>query len=238
MLLLSVVAVMGMVTEDGRMFVGGYGMAGHAEVACLGWVGIIFTVGGLIGISDNHSGWVNPLVTYSYVYAALRVVLVALDLREFGECPNLGLAGTHVSSADSTYNPALAAVALAGTCNQVEGRYLACTVVVVAGTLYGASILRTWCVFVTEYPTFGISPDESLAFARYLQKMSDQEEDDEAQKNVAQLGFSDDEQDPEEGGAVMLGDDDDDDDDDDDGGPAEESNRPQFQPSPYQEAVY
>mmetsp|Transcript_6506 Transcript_6506/g.15882 ORF Transcript_6506/g.15882 Transcript_6506/m.15882 type:complete len:259 (+) Transcript_6506:92-868(+) len=230
MLILSGIAVLGLVTEDGRVLVGGYGLAGHSEVALLGMTGVVFSIGGLIGVSDNYGSWVKPLCYYSFVYAALRVVLVALDLRQFRECADMGLAGNYISSVDNLagYNPALSAVALAGRCHATEGHYLGCTIGVVAFALYGAATGMRWCAFVTRFPSYPISPDESLAFARYLQKQADNEEEEVTKRDAEHCEFSDDDQDPEEGGAVMLGDPGDDDDDD---GDVEES-RQQFQPAP------
>mmetsp|Transcript_44583 Transcript_44583/g.81399 ORF Transcript_44583/g.81399 Transcript_44583/m.81399 type:complete len:263 (-) Transcript_44583:20-808(-) len=232
MLILSGTAVLGLFTEDGRVLVGGYGTAGHSEVALLGIIGVIFSIGGLIGVSDNYGSWVYPLCYYSFVYAMLRVILVALDLRQFRECTDMGLAGTHISSVDdlSGYNPALSAVALDGRCHATEGHYLGCTIGVVAFTLYGAATTMRWCAFVTRFPSYPISPDESLAFARYLQKQADIEEEEISKQDADHCEFSDDDQDPEEGGAVMLGDPDDEDDDGADGGG---ESRPQFQPAPY-----
>mmetsp|Transcript_81795 Transcript_81795/g.243982 ORF Transcript_81795/g.243982 Transcript_81795/m.243982 type:complete len:226 (-) Transcript_81795:130-807(-) len=168
MLLLSLAAALSLVTEDFRTMVGGYSLVLRTLVSVLGGIGTFFSVGAIIGINDNCSGWVRPFLYYVLVRVVVVLVFFVIDWRELQGCEHYTISGGKFTSVDGgRYNPAIETVALADMCSQARTAHAIYTALDVLIALYGAYTVHHWCHMVDVAPTYRIALDETRPLRIY-----------------------------------------------------------------------
>jgi len=164
---LSLCAVASIITEDVRVLVGGYSLSARSSASALGAIGVIFSIGALIGVGDNTSRWVRPFAVFLLLRIIVVLVIFATDWEVLSGCERFTLNGKEFSSMIGRYNPAIETVALSNTCHQARSKYLIRTALEVIFGLYGAIISFRWCHLVDAVPTYQISLDENRPLRMY-----------------------------------------------------------------------
>lgn len=162
-LFLSVCAVLGLVTEDTRILVGGYSAPWSKWFTDVcGVLGIVFSLMGLIGLSDNHPYWVRLFAYYATFRVVLRIYSVWADYGIIHDCETFGL-----SSVTSQYNAAMETVVLHGRCSTTRLYYAIISALDIFFSLYGIWNTFFWCRIVETSPMYHIALDDTKPLRIY-----------------------------------------------------------------------
>mmetsp|Transcript_111732 Transcript_111732/g.216445 ORF Transcript_111732/g.216445 Transcript_111732/m.216445 type:complete len:223 (+) Transcript_111732:132-800(+) len=163
----SLCAVASLITEDVRFLAGGYSLSAHNSASALGAIGVVISIGALVGIGDNTSRWVRPFAVFLLLRIIAVLVIFAMDWEVLSGCERFTINGKEFSSMIGRYNPAIETVALSNTCQQARSKYVIRTVLEVILGLYGTIISFRWCHVVDTVPTYQISLDENRPLRMY-----------------------------------------------------------------------
>jgi len=164
---LSLCAVASIITEDVRFLVGGYSLSARNSASTLGAIGVLLSIGALIGVGDNTSRWVRPFAVFLLLRIIAVLVIFAMDWEVLGGCERFTLNGKEFSSMTGRYNPAIESVALSNTCRQARSKYLMRTALELVLGIYGVIITFRWCHVVDTVPTYQICLDENRPLRMY-----------------------------------------------------------------------
>lgn len=163
MLTLSLMAVASMVTEDYRLFVGGFTHGTGIVVTTMGALGVVFSFCALIGVYDNSSGWVRAFSRFAFLRALVVGIVLTLDLTALKQCDEYAAGGSKFSSLSAHYNTALETVALSGACASAQSLYLTLAIVNIILSLIGAYNTTRWCQIMDNWPAYMITLDDKLS---------------------------------------------------------------------------
>jgi hypothetical protein len=158
-LILSVFACLSLVTEDFRIYIGGYTYWNRALVVSFGFVNLLFALGALLQITENCTYWVRRFAAFLVLRAAVEAIVLALDWRVLRVCERLTMGvGELASHGDGEYyNGALAAVVITGQCAATRQEYLFWALLDIVVSLAGAYHINRWCHLTDDHPCFTIS---------------------------------------------------------------------------------
>lgn len=162
LLLLSVCAVLGIVTEDTRVLVGGYTYWSNITVDVLGCLGIVICSMGIIGVNDNHTRWVRWFANFALLRVIARLFVLWADWNTLNTCEKFG-----ISSLSAHYNAAMETVVLQGRCPTTRPLYLVISVVDILVSLHGLYNAYFWCYIVEHGPMYHISIDDTKPLRIY-----------------------------------------------------------------------
>lgn len=148
-LLLSIAADLTCVTEDTRIFVGGYNLEAHIAVLMIGIVGTMASIGGLIGLHEGRISAINTFSIFMFCRAAAVAIIMWLDEQILVQCERYSFTGDLVTSSSGTYNQAIATVALDGLCKPTRAYHFVLAIVDILVTLWGAASSYRWA-YVSE----------------------------------------------------------------------------------------
>lgn len=161
-LFLSFCAVAGLVTEDTRILVGGYTYWSNVTVDIFGCLGVVFGLMCLVGVTDNHTRWVNWFANFASIRLLALFFVFWADFNELRGCEKFGL-----SSMTSHYNPAMEMVVLQGRCPATRSYYVLITVLDILVSVYGLWNTYYWCYVVDNSPMYHISIDDTKPLRIY-----------------------------------------------------------------------
>jgi len=162
LLFLSFCAVAGLITEDTRILVGGYTYWSGIWVDIFGCLGVIFSLMGLVGVTDNHTRWVNAFANFACVRTFAYIFIAMSDFSALEGCEKFGL-----SSMTSHYNPAMEMVRLQGHCSSTRSWYLTIAIAEIVISLYLIWTTYSWCYYMDNNPMYHISIDDSKPLRIY-----------------------------------------------------------------------
>merc|ERR1719235_3030183 len=160
--------MVGPVSEDTRILVGGYGPTERLAVGCLGAVTLVASACCLLGISDNHSSWIRNFGYISMFRIVAIICLFVLDWRLLGGCTRLGPQGDQFTSiSDGEFNVALGMVAANGRCEWTRTMYSALVVMNLIISTFGTLHVFHFCSLVDTCPTYQIAISEAVPISIY-----------------------------------------------------------------------
>jgi hypothetical protein len=161
-LFLSICAVVGVVSEDTRVLVGGYTHWTRISVDILGCLGVVFSLLSIVGIHDNHPRWVKLFLYYAIVRVIARAFIFWSDVDMLETCETLGL-----TSLNGYYNPAMEAAKLTHRCQSTTWLYCFVSISDILISLYAIYNAWKWCSYVENTPMYHISIDDSKPLRIY-----------------------------------------------------------------------
>jgi len=167
-MVLSAMAFAGLVTEDTRLFVGGYTYNCRIAVAFLGVVCFFSSLCCLVGISDNAAPWVRSFCHVAGLRLLALAVIFFVDYRALQECEDYSPNGNKISSVhEDAYNVALSTLALSGKCRSTRELYIVLMILDLILSLYGYFMLQRFAYLVETCPTFLIHINETKPIHMY-----------------------------------------------------------------------
>lgn len=165
----SLGALATLVTEDVRELVGGYGFLSNLAILALGLLGVSFSLVGVVGCSDNTSGWVRAFAHFVVcIKLPVGLVITITDLTVMQSCERLSaFGGAYTSLSGNYYNVALESAALAGNCGFSRRVYAVVSLISLIVCLYGARATYLWCDLVDHDPRYQIALDEARPLRIY-----------------------------------------------------------------------
>lgn len=149
----------GLVTEDTRVFVGGYTNYSRASVALLGLVGIFLSYLGFVGVYDSAPPYIKSFIWYSVVRLVSIIVLFLWDHRTLWDCEDSALT-MYMSTRSEGYNYAVDVLSVAGACGRTRRIYTELFLVDLALSAYGTFITYNFWVVSETCPIYLIHIEE------------------------------------------------------------------------------
>lgn len=159
---LSLCAVVGLVTEDTRVLVGGYTYWTNITVDILGVLGVVMCLMGIIGVNDNHTRWVRWFANFAALRVVLRCFVLYFDYDTLLGCEKFG-----ISSLSAHYNAAMETVVLQGRCPTTRPLYLVISIVDILVSLHGLWNTYYWCWILEHAPMYHIAIDDTKPLRIY-----------------------------------------------------------------------
>eukprot|EP00747_Dinoflagellata_sp_TGD_P183334 gnl/TRDRNA2_/TRDRNA2_38139_c0_seq2.p1 gnl/TRDRNA2_/TRDRNA2_38139_c0~~gnl/TRDRNA2_/TRDRNA2_38139_c0_seq2.p1 ORF type:complete len:163 (+),score=22.54 gnl/TRDRNA2_/TRDRNA2_38139_c0_seq2:113-601(+) len=113
----SILGIVGLVTEDYRIAVGGFSYKLSIAVSVVGVIGVLCSLACLMGIHDNQSFWVRIFGHFSAIRIVALAIFLWLDVYQFEDCGKFVGQHARYSSINSDYyNQAMHTIALTNKC--------------------------------------------------------------------------------------------------------------------------
>lgn len=135
------ICVLGLFVQDIKIQSGGYNPDFRWLQNCVGSLGLIFGITGLMGIYDNKPSWIRVYVYFVFVTLAVSLVVFLADLYELAKCD----AWTNNMHSQINYNAPLENVAIKGLCGWTRRAYVVGWIIEFSCLVYFAYV--TFCYY-------------------------------------------------------------------------------------------
>lgn len=165
---MSFSAVATIVTEDTRVLVGGYSASTGFVVRAGGIFGMVFSLGALLGVTDNASSWVRIFAHFALLARfPLVLTVAACDMVTLQGCEHLSFSGGPAQLNGGYRNVALETVALSRSCEEIRVLNLVARLLDGVISAYGVYMTYHWCNLIDHSPRYQISLDETRPLRIY-----------------------------------------------------------------------